>query len=106
MIDYDGLPSNDVLTKPRLASALAKPNRPAIKVRKPDVINHSSLFSAFQPPMKPKLINPNKMIYVHVKTLNEGQQFVSFKIDLFPDHSLNKGFDGYDVSQSTRINLS
>lgn len=34
-------------------------------------------YQTIKKPPKPKIILPNKMIYVHIKTLNEGQYFVN-----------------------------
>ncbi|CAF4538264.1 unnamed protein product [Rotaria sp. Silwood1] len=58
LIDYDKLSVNSNITKSTSTNLSTKPKRSLVKVSP-----------------KPKLISPNSMIYVHVKTLNEGQHF-------------------------------
>ncbi|CAF2386113.1 unnamed protein product [Rotaria sp. Silwood2] len=58
LIDYDKLSVNSNVTKSTSTNISKKPKRSLVKI-----------------PPKPKLISPNSMIYVHVKTLNEGQHF-------------------------------
>ncbi|CAF3648129.1 unnamed protein product [Rotaria sordida] len=57
LIDYDKLSVNSNITKSTSTNISTKPRRSTVKTS------------------KPKLISPNSMIYVHVKTLNEGQHF-------------------------------
>ncbi|CAF0819266.1 unnamed protein product [Rotaria sordida] len=58
LIDYDKLSVNSNITKSTSTNISTKPRRSTVKTSS-----------------KPKLISPNSMIYVHVKTLNEGQHF-------------------------------
>ncbi|CAM4871450.1 unnamed protein product [Rotaria socialis] len=58
LIDYDKLSVASNTTKSTSTNAHAQPRRSTIKT-----------------PVKSKLINPDAMFYVHVKTINEGQHF-------------------------------
>ena len=104
LIDYDQLSFNNGLKLP-LASDLPRGSQSTVSRRQRPFATD---FFSLQISRRSKLILPEKTIYVHVKTLNEGQSFVRRRALLSPCVSslcFALGLNRFALSQSAKSNL-